>query len=103
MTLNQGIPHQIGELVIDKSQAWCFFDGARQGPPDSSCAGGVLFISDSYSAKFKAGFGMASNNFAEFMALRFLLVCRREKYQTLPDLSKFLPCHKLNEWEHTIA
>lgn len=40
--------------------------------------GGVLYISNSQSLRFKAGTGQGSNNFSELMALKLLLTLALE-------------------------
>lgn len=61
-------PRQVGELFIDQSLPWGFFDGARQGQNDFSSPVGVLYLSSEYFNTFKAGLGVGSNNYAEMMA-----------------------------------
>jgi hypothetical protein len=56
-------------MTTNKSQAWGFFDGTRQGPQDFSSGGGILYLSDSNYVKFKAHLGVESNNYAEALGL----------------------------------
>lgn len=66
------IPRQVGELMIDKTIPWGFFDGAKQDPQNFCSFGGVLFLSEKHFFKFKAGLDSGKNNFAESSALRWL-------------------------------
>jgi ribonuclease HI len=72
-------PMQIENLTIDKSKGWCFFYGARQGLNELTGAGAILYLSDDHSVRFKAGLGNGSNNHAELMVHRSLLICAEEK------------------------
>lgn len=72
-------PRQLVEEVIERTGAWLYFDGAAQGDPRISGAGGIVFISDSHVVKLKAGLGRGSNNFAELMALKLSLILAAER------------------------
>jgi len=67
-------PRNIGDLVIDKSIPWAFFDGAAQGNPLICGGGGIIFRGDSNYYCSRTGLGMGSNNCAEFMALKLLML-----------------------------
>jgi ribonuclease HI len=54
-------PQQIGELLIDKSYSWGFFDGACQGLDKPCGLGGLLFLSDEHFYTFKENDGRGSN------------------------------------------
>jgi hypothetical protein len=62
---------------IDKSRACAYFDGAAQGDPQVSGVGGVLYLRD--VLKIKADLGHGSNNYAELMALKLILISATEK------------------------
>ena len=71
------------EVDIDRSSPWAFFDGAAQ---NELCGGGaVLFLSDSHFFVISMGLGGGTNNFAEIMSLKLLLIFSLEK-----------GCNKLN-------
>jgi len=64
-------------LDIDRSLPWAFFDGAAQ---NNLCGGGaVLFLSDSHFFAMSMGLGGGTNNFAELMSLKLLLMFAMEK------------------------
>ena len=59
-------------MDIDRSLPWAFFDGAAQY---NMCGGGaVLFLSDSHFFAMSLGLGGGTNNFAELMSLKLLLM-----------------------------
>jgi len=65
------------EVNIDRTVPWGFFDGAAQ---NNSCGGGgILYLSDSHYFIMTAGLGEGSNNFAEIMSLKLLLIFAIEK------------------------
>ena len=65
------------ELVLDKTHPWGFFDGAAQ---NEMCGGGaLLFLSDSHYFTITMGLGVGSNNYAELMSLKLLLIFAIEK------------------------
>jgi len=65
------------EVDIDRSVPWGFFDGAAQ---NNRCGGGaILHLSDSHFFVLSAGLGEGSNNFAELMSLKLLLIFAIEK------------------------
>jgi ribonuclease HI len=72
-------PRQIIEEVIDRSGSWLYFDGATQGNPLVCGAGGIIYISESHTVKFRAGLGHGTNNFAEIMVLKLALILAAEK------------------------
>jgi ribonuclease HI len=45
------------EEIINKNFPWAYFDGASQGTPPRGGAGGILYLSQNHSIKFKAGIG----------------------------------------------
>ena len=64
-------------LVLDKSYPWGFFDGAAQ---DDLCGGGAyLYLSDSHFFSLTMGLGAGTNNYAELMSLKLLLIFATEK------------------------
>jgi len=65
------------DVEIDRSRPWAFFDGASQ---NNMCGGGaVLYLSDSHSFTISMGLGEGSNNFAELLSLKLLLLFALEK------------------------
>ena len=69
----------VREEQVDKNVPWYFFDGASQNN-GLACGGGlVLFLSDSHFFKLNMGLGFDSNNYAELMALKLLILFAREK------------------------
>jgi len=68
---------RILEVEIDHSQPWAFFDGASQN--NLSGGGAVLHLSDTHSYTISMGLGEGSNNFAELMSLKLLLIFALEK------------------------
>ena len=69
----------VREELIDKTLPWGFFDGASQDRQLRCGGGGVLFKSVSHYFHFSAGLGMGSNNYAELMSLRLLLLFALEQ------------------------
>ena len=68
---------RILEVEIDRTSPWAFFDGAAQ---NNSCGGGaVLFLSESHYFVMSIGLGEGTNNFAELMSLKLLLIFALEK------------------------
>jgi ribonuclease HI len=67
-------PRQIFEEVIDQSQPWDFFDGASQNNGESCGGGVVLFLTQNHYFKISMGLGPGTNNRAELMALKLLLL-----------------------------
>ena len=65
--------------VIDKSIPWAYFDGASQDNQRVCGGGGVLYKSDSHYFHFAAGLGSGSNNYAELMSLRLLMLLALEQ------------------------
>jgi len=65
------------EVEIDRTVPWGFFDGAAQ---NNRCGGGAIFhLSDSHFFVLSAGLGEGSNNYAELMSLKLLLIFAIEK------------------------
>ena len=65
------------ELELDKTHPWGFFDGAAQ---NELCGGGaLLYLSDSHYFSLTMGLGEGSNNYAELMSLKLLLIFAIEK------------------------
>ena len=48
---------QIGDIHIDKTYPWGFFNGAKQGPMDFGNVGGLLFFSYDNFNKFRVCLG----------------------------------------------
>jgi len=65
------------EVEIDHTQPWAFFDGASQN--NLSGGGAVLHLSDSHFFTISMGLGEGTNNFAELMSLKLLLIFALEK------------------------
>ena len=59
---------------IDKSAPWGFFDGSAAGIPQTCGAGGILYLSDEHFFTFSAGLGLGTNNYAELLALKLLII-----------------------------
>jgi ribonuclease HI len=72
-------PRQIIEEVIDRSGSWLYFDGETQGNPLVCGEGGIIYISESHTMKFRAGLGHGTNNFVEIMVLKLALILVAEK------------------------
>jgi len=65
------------DVEIDQSRPWAFFDGASQ---NNICGGGaVLHLSASHYFTLSIGLGAGSNNYAELMSLKLLLIFGLEK------------------------
>ena len=65
------------DFDLDKSYPWGFFDGAAQ---NDLCGGGAyLYLSESHYFSLSMGLGVGTNNFAEIMSLKFLLIFVVEK------------------------
>jgi len=64
-------------VEIDRSVPWGFFDGAAQ---NNRCGGGaLLYLSDSHHYVLTFGLGEGTNNYAELMSLKLLLIFAVEK------------------------
>jgi ribonuclease HI len=63
----------VGDLTVDKSIPWSFFDGACQGLGHVCGLGYVLYLSESHFYTGKENLGSGTNNYGEFKALLFLL------------------------------
>jgi len=62
---------------LDKSHPWGFFDGAAQ---NDICGGGaVLHLSDSHYFTITMGLGAGTNNYAEMMSFKLLLIFAVER------------------------
>ena len=59
---------------IDKASPWGYFDGSAAGMPQICGAGGILYISDEHFFTFFAGLGLGTNNFAEILDLKLLII-----------------------------
>ena len=59
---------------IDKSVPWGFFDGSTAGIPQTCGAGGILYLSNEHFFTFSAGLGLGTNNYAELLALKLLII-----------------------------
>jgi len=65
------------EVEIDRSAPWGFFDGAAQ---NNRCGGGaILYLSDAHYFVLTSGLGEGSNNYAELMSLKLLLIFALDK------------------------
>ena len=69
----------VREELIDKALPWSFFDGASQDRQLSCGGGGVLYKSESHYFHFSVGLGRGTNNYAELMTLRLLLLFALEQ------------------------
>ena len=68
---------RILEVEIDRTSPWAYFDGAAQ---NNICGGGaVLFLAESHFFVMSMGLGEGTNNFAELMSLKLLLIFALEK------------------------
>lgn len=62
-------------LELDKSIPWAFFDGAAQGTPmRCGVGGGLIFWDDANYISSRAGLGGGTNNYAELLALKLILL-----------------------------
>ena len=69
---------------IDKSVPWGFFDGSAVGIPHTCGAGGILYLSDEHFFTFSAGLGLGTNNYAELLALKLLIILAlKQGFQSL--------------------
>ena len=59
---------------IDKSSPWAYFDGSTAGNPQICGVGGILFLTDGHYFTFSAGLGQGTNNYAELLALKLLIL-----------------------------
>jgi len=65
------------ELAIDNSKPWGFFDGAAQ---NDICGGGsLLYLFDSHFYELTIGLGVGTNNYAELLSMKLLLIFVVEK------------------------
>ena len=94
------------EELIDKDIPWGYFDGASQARQLSFGGGGVFYKSEDHFFHFSAGLGRGSNNYAELMALRLLLLFTLEQgcvsLQLFGDSMLFIEWAKENVQCHVI-
>jgi len=65
------------EVEIDQARPWAFFDGASQ---NNVCGGGaVLHLNESHHFTLSMGLGAGTNNYAELLSLKLLLIFALEK------------------------
>lgn len=69
----------IQQEQVDFSRPWAYFDGASQNNNAQCVGGAVLHLSDAPSFKLKMGLGPGTNNYAELMSLKLLLLFAGEK------------------------
>ena len=69
----------VREELIEKTFPWGFFDGASQDRQLNCGGGGVLYKSESHYFHFSVGLGRGTNNYAELMTLRLLLLFALEQ------------------------
>eukprot|EP00253_Pinus_taeda_P033955 PITA_33955 len=70
-------PIRDAPLIINENLPWAFFDGASQ--QNRAGAGICIHLNKDHSLKAAIGLGMGSNNYAELMALRFLMCWSLQK------------------------
>lgn len=63
---------------IDKGAPCAYFDGASQGEPHSYGGGGLIHFVESHWIKFGACLGEVTNNYAELMAIKLVLLQKRD-------------------------
>ena len=81
-------------VEIDKSRPWGFFDGASQ---NNLCGGGaLLFLSEDHFFKIAIGLGDGTNNYAEILSLKMLLVFAIE--HSVKDLSIYGDSMNVINW-----
>ena len=73
--IKQRQSRQLEELVIDKAQAWGFFNRSRQGPVYFPSLDGTLYLLERLTIKYKFGLGEGLDNYVEFTGLRFTIKC----------------------------
>ena len=88
---------RVREELIDKDIPWGYFDGASQAHQLNCGGGGVLYKSEDHFFHFSAGLGRGSNNYAELMTLRLLLLFTLE--QGCLSLQVFGDSMLVIEWE----
>jgi ribonuclease HI len=69
----------VGDLVIDNSIPWRFFDRACQGPSQICSLGLVLFLSNSHYILAKVNLGSRINNVEEFKVFLYFLKATMKK------------------------
>ena len=91
------------EAEIDKSMPWGFFDGAKQ---NNLCGeGAILYLSESHSFEVMVGLGEGSNNYAELLSLKFLLIFAAKKgCRTLESkcMCRLDECDSLDQGDSTV-
>ena len=70
---------QVFKERIDQPIPWAFVDGAFQGNPAVCRGEDILFSTSSHFFKFRPGLGPGTNNFAELISLKLLLLLAVEK------------------------
>ena len=65
------------DVELDKTLPWGIFDGASHN--NASGGGDILYLTETHFYELVAGLGEGSNNFAEIMSLKLLLVFAAEK------------------------
>jgi len=69
----------VGPLVLDQTKPWAFFDGAAQGTPSTCGGGGIIYWNDQRYMESRTGLGVGTNNYAEVMALKLIILLAVEK------------------------
>jgi ribonuclease HI len=64
----------VGEVFIDKTIPWSYFDGACQGDENIRGLGGLIYYNNNHFLIFKACLGPITNKFAKLMALHALMM-----------------------------
>ena len=59
--------------MIDKSKAWCYFDGVASGNPYKGGSGGMLYLSDCIWYKFVVNIGPTTKNMTYLFAIHLNL------------------------------
>jgi len=81
-------------VEIDKSRPWGFFDGASQ---NNLCGGGaLLYLSKDHYFKMAIGLGEGTNNYAEILSLKMLLVFAIE--QSVKELTIYGDSMNVINW-----
>jgi ribonuclease HI len=76
---NRRVPQ---EERVDHQRPWAYFDGASQNINQICGGGAILYLSDHVHFKMKMGLGPGTNNFAELMSLKLLLLFSKENNVT---------------------
>jgi len=81
-------------VEIEKSRPWGFFDGASN---NNLCGGGaLLFLTENHYFKISIGLGEGSNNYAEILSLKLLLVFAIE--QNVKDITVYGDSMNVINW-----